>query len=128
MKTLFGLMVTLVILYGCEVWDGSMSEHKWRQVERIQKHFITCNLKVKTTVSYEILLAEILWYRGLDFKIACDEVFLNSFYLSPSLFRHTTAPHFTSIKNNRSDQKAKKIFHGRPITCFVKSIMPSSPP
>ena len=59
MKTLFGLLVTPVILYGCEVWGGSMSEQKWRQVERIQKHFITCNLKVKTTVPYEILLAEV---------------------------------------------------------------------
>ena len=59
MKTLFGLLVTPVILYGCEVWGGSMSEQKWRQVERIQKHFITCNLKVKIMVPYEILLAEV---------------------------------------------------------------------
>ena len=36
-----------------------MSEQKWRQVERFQKHFITCNLKVKSTVPYEILLAEV---------------------------------------------------------------------
>ena len=59
MKTLFGLLVTPVILYGCEVWGGSMSEQKWRQVERIQKYFITCNLKVNSTVPYEILLAEV---------------------------------------------------------------------
>lgn len=30
-----------------------------KQVERIQKHFITCNLKVKTTFLYEILLVEV---------------------------------------------------------------------
>ena len=59
MKTLFGLLVTPVILYGCKVWGRSMFEQKWRQVERIQKYFITCNLKVKSTVLYEILLAEV---------------------------------------------------------------------
>jgi hypothetical protein len=59
MKTLFGMLVTLVILYGCEVWGGNMSKQKWGQVERIQKHFITCNFKVKTMVPYEILLAEV---------------------------------------------------------------------
>ncbi|KAH9324645.1 hypothetical protein KI387_004823, partial [Taxus chinensis] len=57
-KTLFGLLVTPVALYGCEVWGSNMSRHWWRQVERIQKHLITSTLKVKSTVPYEILLAE----------------------------------------------------------------------
>ncbi|KAH9319051.1 hypothetical protein KI387_020820, partial [Taxus chinensis] len=57
-KTLFGLLVTPVVLYGCEVWGSSMSNHGWRQIERIQKHLITSSLKVKSTVPYEILLAE----------------------------------------------------------------------
>ncbi|KAH9329718.1 hypothetical protein KI387_001826 [Taxus chinensis] len=35
-----------------------MSNHGWRQIERIQKHLITSSLKVKSTVPYEILLAE----------------------------------------------------------------------
>ena len=29
-KTLFGLLVTLVVLYGCEVWGSIMSNCKWR--------------------------------------------------------------------------------------------------
>ncbi|KAH9293516.1 hypothetical protein KI387_041284, partial [Taxus chinensis] len=57
-KTLFGLLVTPVALYGCEVWGSSVSKHGWRQLERIQKHLITSTLKVKSTVPYEILLAE----------------------------------------------------------------------
>jgi hypothetical protein len=36
-----------------------MSTCRWRQLERIQKQLITSNLKVKATVLYEILLAEI---------------------------------------------------------------------
>lgn len=27
-KTLYGLLVTAVVLYGCEVWGSSMSSHK----------------------------------------------------------------------------------------------------
>lgn len=57
-KTFFGLLVMPVVLYGCEVWGRSMSNYRWRQLERIQKHMITCNLKLKTTVPYEIILAE----------------------------------------------------------------------
>lgn len=37
---------------------GSMSICGWRQLERIQKHLMTSNLKVKTSVPYDILLAE----------------------------------------------------------------------
>lgn len=59
MKTLFGLLVTPVVLYGCEVWGSNMSKCSWRQIERIQKHLITSNLKVKAMVPYEILLAEV---------------------------------------------------------------------
>jgi len=35
-----------------------MSDHKWRKLERIQKHLITNNFKVKSTVPCEILLVE----------------------------------------------------------------------
>ena len=57
-KTLFGLLVTSVVLYGCEVWGSSMSTCRWRQLERIQKQLITSNPKVKATVPYKILLAK----------------------------------------------------------------------
>ena len=57
-KILFGLLVIPVILYGSEVWGSSVSNHKWRQIERIQKHFITTNLKIKSIVPYKIILAE----------------------------------------------------------------------
>ena len=57
-KTLFGLLVIPVILYGSEVWGSNVSDYKWQQIERIQKHFITTNLIIKSTVPYEIILAE----------------------------------------------------------------------
>jgi hypothetical protein len=57
-KTLFGLLVTPVVLYGCEIWGSNMSTCKWRQLEIIQKQLITSNLKVKAIVPHGILLAE----------------------------------------------------------------------
>lgn len=57
-KMLFDLLVTSVVLYRCEIWGSSMPDQKWRQVKRIQKHFIINNLKVKTNVPYKILLAK----------------------------------------------------------------------
>ena len=36
-----------------------MSNCRWRQLETIQKQLITSNLKVKATIPYEILLAEV---------------------------------------------------------------------
>lgn len=52
------MLVTSVVLYGCEVWGGGMTKRGWRQLERIQKHLINSNIKVKALVPYEILLAE----------------------------------------------------------------------
>ena len=46
------------MLYGCEVRRSSLSNHKWKQIERIQKNLITTNLKVKSTIPYAILLAK----------------------------------------------------------------------
>lgn len=56
-RMLFGLLVTPVILYGREIWGNSMSDQKWRQLERIQKHLIISSFKIKTVVPYEIVLA-----------------------------------------------------------------------
>jgi hypothetical protein len=46
-KLLFETLVTLVIIYGCEVWGCSISRESWRKIEQIQKNFITYNLKIK---------------------------------------------------------------------------------
>ena len=72
----FGLLVTLVVLYGCEVWGSSMSDYMWSQLERIQKHLISNNFKVKSMVPYEILLVE----AGL-FLMEVEEVFRFLSYL-----------------------------------------------
>ena len=46
-KLLFETLVTPVILYGFEVWGCSISRESWRKIEKIQKRFITYNLKIK---------------------------------------------------------------------------------
>jgi hypothetical protein len=57
-KLLFETLVTLVILYGCEVWGCNISRESWRKIEHIQKNFITYNLKIKGNTPYLILLLE----------------------------------------------------------------------
>jgi hypothetical protein len=57
-KLLFETLVTPVILYGCEVWGCSISHESWRKIEKIQKNFITYNLKIKGNTPYPILLLE----------------------------------------------------------------------
>jgi hypothetical protein len=53
------LLVTSVVLYGCEIWGSNISTCKWRHLERIHRQLITSNIIVKATVPYEIILAEI---------------------------------------------------------------------
>ena len=57
-KLLFETLVTLVILYGCEVWGCSIYRESWRKIEKIQNNFITYNLKIKGNMPYPILLLE----------------------------------------------------------------------
>jgi hypothetical protein len=57
-KLLFETLVTHVILYGCEVWGYSISRESLRNIEQIQKNFITYNLKIKGNTPYPILLVE----------------------------------------------------------------------
>ena len=52
-KLLFETLVTLVSLYGCEVWGCN----SWRNIEQIQKHFITYNLKIKSNTPFPILFS-----------------------------------------------------------------------
>ena len=57
-QTLFGLLVSSVILYSCELWASSTSHMQWRQIEKIQKHLITNKFKFKSAVPDDILLSE----------------------------------------------------------------------
>lgn len=58
-KFLFETLVTLVILYDCEAWGCNISWESWRNIEKIQKRFITYNLKIKSNTPYPILLIEV---------------------------------------------------------------------
>jgi len=57
-KLLFENLVTPVILYCCEVWGCSISKESSRKIEKIQKRFITYNLKIKINTPYPIILIE----------------------------------------------------------------------
>ena len=57
-QTLFGLLVILMILYGCELWANTTSNMQWRQIEKIQKCLITNKFKIKSVVPYAILLSD----------------------------------------------------------------------
>ena len=56
---LFETLVIHVILYGCEVWGCNISREYWRNIEQVQKGFITYNLKIKCNTPYHILLIEV---------------------------------------------------------------------
>ena len=58
-KFLFETLVIPVILYGCEVWWCNISRESWRNIEKIQKWFITYNLKIKSNTPYPIFLIEV---------------------------------------------------------------------
>jgi hypothetical protein len=58
----FQIIITLIVLYGCEVWGPSISRNKWNQIEGVQKHLIKNCLRVKTTTSYEMPLTKIRLY------------------------------------------------------------------
>ena len=58
MQTLFGLLVILVVLYGCEVWANNTSDLQWKQFEKIKKCLITNKFKIKSSVPYDIMLSE----------------------------------------------------------------------
>ena len=49
-KVLFGLLVCLVLLYGCELWASFTPFSKWKQIEKIQKRLIMSKFKIKSSV------------------------------------------------------------------------------
>ena len=46
------------VLYGVEVWGGSISASTWNDIEKIQKAFLRRHLGVKPTTPYSVLLLE----------------------------------------------------------------------
>ena len=61
-KLLFETLVTPIIFYECEVWGCSISRESWRKIEKIQKRFMTYDLKIKRNTPYPILLIEVGLY------------------------------------------------------------------
>ena len=57
-KYLFNTLVTPVLLYGVEVWGGSIPKSTWKAFENVQKHFLTKFLQVKKQTPYTLLLLE----------------------------------------------------------------------
>ena len=56
---LFNAMVTQVLLYGVEVWGGTISLNAWNEIEKIQNMFFRRQLRVKSTTSNQVMLFEI---------------------------------------------------------------------
>ena len=57
-QMLFNSMVTWVLLYGVEVWRGTISLNAWNEIEKFQKMFLRRQLGVKSTTYYEVMLLE----------------------------------------------------------------------
>ena len=57
-KYLFDTLVTPVLLYGVEIWGGSISMSTWKEFESVQKGFLSPFFQVKTQTPYMLLLLE----------------------------------------------------------------------
>ena len=55
---LFNVMVTQVLLYGVEVKGGTISRNAWNEIKKIEKLFLSRQLGMKCTTSYEVMLLE----------------------------------------------------------------------
>ena len=55
---LFEAYVMQTVLYGIEVWGGSISSSMWDEIEKIQKCFIHRYVGVRVTTPYSLLLME----------------------------------------------------------------------
>ena len=55
----FDAYVIQTVLYGVEVWGGSISSSTWNNIEKLQKAFIRRHLSVKSTTPYVLMLLEI---------------------------------------------------------------------
>ena len=57
-KYLFDTFVMPVLLYGVEIWGGSISTFSWKEFENVQKRFLTNFFQVKIQTPYTLLLLE----------------------------------------------------------------------
>lgn len=57
-----------MVLYGVEVWGGSISPSTWNDIEKRQKAFLRRHLGVKVTMPYSILLLE-KGSKSIDMKV-----------------------------------------------------------
>ena len=53
---LFNSMVTQVLLYGVQVWEGTISLNAWNEFDNIQNMFLRRQLGVKYTTSYQVMI------------------------------------------------------------------------
>lgn len=57
-RVLFDAYVIQTVLYGVEVWGGSITASKWNDIEKMQKSFLKRQLGIRTTTPYSIMLLE----------------------------------------------------------------------
>ena len=55
---MFEAFVMQTMMYGVEMWGGSISDVMWDDVEKLQKSFIRKYLGVRVTTPYSLLLME----------------------------------------------------------------------
>ena len=44
-----------MLLYGVEIWGGSIPKYTWKEFENVQKHFLTKFLQVKKQTPHTVL-------------------------------------------------------------------------
>ena len=51
-------MVTKVLIYGVELWGGTISLNAWNEIEKMQNIFLRRQLRVKFSTKYYVMLLE----------------------------------------------------------------------
>ena len=79
------------ILYGSEIWGGSIYKETWKKIKQIHMHFIINNIKIKISTPYTNLLS----------RISCME--------SKTMIRYLVYTHeITNMNNKRLPNNASK--------------------
>jgi hypothetical protein len=79
-KLLFETLITLVILYGCEVWGCNISRESWRNTKKVEdeKHFLlnvlhmptlNLNFKIFVTIPTFLTFNSSKLFRNIDFHL-----------------------------------------------------------
>ena len=88
-KSLFGMLGNPTILYGSEIWGGSIYKETWKKIKQIHMHFIINNIKIKINTPYPNPL----------YGISCME--------SKAMIRYPVHTHeITNVKNKRLPSNA----------------------